>query len=486
MESVNDKYEIATKKQQQSEAEKQRKIKDENRSFEIGNILHEKTSGLQALESLSEKLDENEKTIEMDDKTIDHNRSIDTVIDENNRLKREYDQAVHDELQYIQHENEEIQKAYRDEKTRLENSLNGYELSITLDKDKLESLNDPCPNCGYIAPDKQEQIETLKALIDVDTKKELYVKDQLADLKEPETIPEISTVPEPKEEPVPEKRPVLSESERQELISAIQKGREASAKIAATKDRIGELKTELADLENQIYDIDEDVDNAVADLKEQVTVLRGRYEEKSNQIAGYRSELQSQEQQRQKAIEVQDKIAKTQNDITVNSCNLEGWQYIAKMLQPARIPALELELVLDAIDAEASKIIEPFQEQSYSMFTETQQQGKKGTVDRFDIKIHDNITGEDKSFVKWNPGHKAFFADAYTKALIQQRNLRAKRTYNPVVMDEADGPIQPERIADYYEMQRQYWTDSKVLVVSHSPASHEHIESIITMEDLKK
>jgi len=53
-------------------------------------------------------------------------------------------------------------------------------------------------------------------------------------------------------------------------------------------------------------------------------------------------------------------------------------------------------------------------------------------------------------------------------------------------MDESDGPIQPELIADYYEMQRQYWTDLPVLAVSHSPASHEHIEHVVDVESLKE
>jgi len=52
-------------------------------------------------------------------------------------------------------------------------------------------------------------------------------------------------------------------------------------------------------------------------------------------------------------------------------------------------------------------------------------------------------------------------------------------------MDESDGPIQPELVGQYYEMQRRYW-DLPVLVVSHSPASHEHIEFSIDIEEVKQ
>src|SRR5690606_2119001 len=149
-----------------------------------------------------------------------------------------------------------------------------------------------------------------------------------------------------------------------------------------------------------------------------------------------------------------------------------------------KIPAIELELVLDNIDAEASRVIEPFHETRYSFRTETQQQGKAGAVDRFDIRIHDNETGREKSFLENSPGQKAFFADAYTKALVRQRNSRMMRRYDPVIMDESDGPIQPELISSYYEVQRRFWTDNRVLVVSHSPTSHEYIEQVINMEDV--
>ena len=63
----------------------------------------------------------------------------------------------------------------------------------------------------------------------------------------------------------------------------------------------------------------------------------------------------------------------------------------------------------------------------------------------------------------------------------------ATGAYAPIIMDESDGPIQPELIPEYYEMQRRYWTDTPpVLVVSHSPASHEHIEHTITVNELLK
>jgi len=52
-------------------------------------------------------------------------------------------------------------------------------------------------------------------------------------------------------------------------------------------------------------------------------------------------------------------------------------------------------------------------------------------------------------------------------------------------MDESDGPIDPDKISTYYQMQNDFWEDSKVLVVSHSPTAHERIENKINISDLK-
>ena len=54
------------------------------------------------------------------------------------------------------------------------------------------------------------------------------------------------------------------------------------------------------------------------------------------------------------------------------------------------------------------------------------------------------------------PGHNSFYSDAYIKALIKKRKEKAAIDYSPVIIDEADGPISPEQIPVYYEIQNEY------------------------------
>ncbi|MGD8307525.1 MAG: hypothetical protein PVF17_12785, partial [Ignavibacteria bacterium] len=100
-------------------------------------------------------------------------------------------------------------------------------------------------------------------------------------------------------------------------------------------------------------------------------------------------------------------------------------------------------------------------------------------------KIYDAETGKIKSFIEFSPGEKSFFNDVYVKALIKKRNDKYNIFYSPVILDEADSQIQPEKISVFYEIQKDYWKNNcQVLIVSHTPTSHEYIEKKINMKDV--
>ncbi|MGB3150171.1 MAG: hypothetical protein WBB27_05865, partial [Maribacter sp.] len=115
--------------------------------------------------------------------------------------------------------------------------------------------------------------------------------------------------------------------------------------------------------------------------------------------------------------------------------------------------------------------------------TTTQENG----VDKFDIFVIDRSTGQELSLFEYNPGHKAFFSDAYIKSLIRQRNSRMQRSYSPIIFDESDSPIKEDRIPMYYEINRKYFEkdNSKVLVVSQKDSAVNYMNKIINMEELK-
>lgn len=469
-----------------SQAEEERKRKNTYRIYEISSAVENKKRDLDNYKMAIAELSQAKAKIKEDDANRAKNRDIEDAISRNDALRREYENKASEEILYIKEKNQEIQQEYVNQKNELKRDIARYESIIETHKREVASLNKPCENCGYLPTNVEKQIKELQSKIEKENKNLFESKDVLADLNEPDILPEVATTIEPIYEPVEEKCDVLSCSERENLEAVIQKGNEAAARIPVIEESIAELEEESDNLAFETYNIIEGIEDKVAILKQVAETKRNEWQEKHDKLLTTESQINSCRIELEKIEEVKSKIKQTKKDIKTQEKHFEDWQYIAKMLQPSKIPALELEFVLDVIDNEATKIIQPFEQERYSFYTATQKEGKSGTVDKFDIKIHDNVTGKDLSFTKWNPGHKAFFADAYTKALILQRNDRLNRRYDPVIMDESDGPIQPERIADYYEMQKRYWNDTHVLVVSHSPSSHEYVENNIYMEELKK
>lgn len=247
--------------------------------------------------------------------------------------------------------------------------------------------------------------------------------------------------------------------------------------IETLTEEITKIKIKLKDFYIENYEV---VKNAIEEL-------RNKYNEINLKINSTKLEIKSIEEKLKNIEEINKRINDMDIELNKKLNDKSDWNYISKMLSADKIPALELELVLDFIDSEATKNIIPFLDGKYSFKTITQDVGKKAIIDRFDIVVHDNETGEDKSFVKFNPGHKSFFNDAYIKALVKQRNNKLNVNYSPVIYDESDGNISPARIPMYYEIQKNYYSDNKtqVLIVSHAIDAHNYIQNQIIMEDLK-
>jgi predicted nucleic acid-binding Zn-ribbon protein len=335
--------------------------------------------------------------------------------------------------------NERLSSAQIDIKVKNNEASNKYksELSFyTNRKQSLESeitrLNHPCPNCKWLDPLAETKIKKAREEL---TRLSIPVEPNL------KSIPE-SVEGKPKE-PILESVP----DEEQRPFSTIE----------------SDIK---------------DTETLLETLREELSTLKAN-------IASTETEIKNKREAIVKATEQAKKIESTKTEIVRLEALLGRWKYIATMLRADKIPAIELDMVLDTIDSEATKNIEPYLDGRYSFSTRTQKQGKKTIVDDFDIIIHDNVTGKSKSFIEFSPGQKAFLNDAYIKALIKVRNNRSHAAYSPIISDEADGPIQPEMVPAYYEMQSSYYAGAeKVLVVSHAPDAHNYITNSVSVSSL--
>lgn len=452
------------------------------------------------------------------------NTDCQKIKDDNTKLNSDYSIALQDYT--IAEQN------YEHDKFNIENTIEYICVEIKSKKDLIDRYDEPCDHCGKISKSAEAKTKTLleeielleikktgssnelknltfdltppikedaKPLplapytdklyilnsdlhnIELFTKQKSSIKEEIKNLdieinylevvKDPKD-PEIALQPDFIIDNI--KRKVENSTEKQIEISTLKN------ELIASQQRKTELQT---DIDSII--IDYTIDDIVSTKDTEIKALRVIQGERQSTGATLQESLKNLNSKIEsidiKAQEIQD----MKNGIAKQLQDKDDWSEVAMLMGSNKIPALELDLKLDAIDIEATNILTPYQDGQYSFNSTTQQAGQKQAVDKFDIKIHDSITGIEKSFVEFSPGVKSVFSDAMVKALIKNKNTNS---YNPTIKDEADGAIAPKHIAEYYGIQEQFYREDpgmKVLVVSQCTESKAYIENFVDIKDIR-
>lgn len=501
---LKDKLDKLQERKSDSDAEARRKYNDDQSKQKLAFANDQIAKQIVAIresqgevEAIKKQLADNDANVaevkrieELEHKAKQAGWDYDSKVAEIAKLRR----AWQDDIQRVTQANEKAIIEYQGKQQMIVRDLDVSESSIQAAKRKIEAYDNPCPKCGYIDPDSQKIIDANRSNIEsiekhiTEKQAELKAMNQPLPVAEPEKpaslIEAEKNLGDRPSFDIPKKPACLSTFEVNTLRDTLSDALNADSKISELEGRFKANAEAIALLEAEVYMIDPEIVIKLEDTRTAYETERKNWSDLHAELSTIDARISDAEQRIERARAQREAIAQAMKKAERQTEKAAIWKYISGMLMPSKIPALELELLLDSIDAEATRIIEPYHEGQFAIRTETQSEGKQGSVDRFDIMIYDAETGEERSFMKHSPGQKAFFSDAYVKALVRQRNQRSQRSYAPVIMDESDGPIQPELVGQYYEMQRRYW-NLPVLVVSHSPASHEHIEYAIDIEEVK-
>jgi hypothetical protein len=357
---------------------------------------------------------------------------------------------------------------------------------------EIEIIRKPCVQCGYIDPSVLVRIEKLEASRQavpvvaerpVETTLDIPLGLVCEGLKlnselEAPLVAEVFTLPSRG----------LDDAKLAEYRAKIDEASRAESTIASIEsDSIPQREKTIAEAEAEragIVLITIDIGGELAALASAKNALEADIQN----IAHIRAEIASLEASlldidfRTKALDERRAVLDTQ------TMHLEDWRRIDGILSPSKLPAMELEVFLDTIDHEATECIKGYRNGRYLFKSVTQKEGKKDTVDKYDIQVHDCETGKSKSFLAYSVGEKSFLNDAYVKALVKVRRSRTKTSYSPIVLDESDSFIEIPSIPDYYATQRAYFAgqDAKVFVVSHSPDAQNYIQNQVAIETLLK
>jgi len=453
------KLEEALKRERQTEEIKKRIEEKETQSSTLKKKIFDLEKESHALKTANAFLGDNKAKIKEDDEAIAFNREQD---------KKETAFRL---------EQYEKQKAYHNAFNLfsvVKRKADDMELTIKHSEEIINRLV-PCEFCGKFPSTAEEQKAVQEAKIN-------QAKEELKEIVIPEE-PEPFVIEE-KDFPF---RPVLPN--REEILAMIDGAEQAQKKIDENSILISEAGKKIRELEEEILKLHEE--EKLLPATEQSKVWQEAIDDKRNELSGWQhkkatleEQLRAAEEKLKKSEEMQEKLEADRDSLSTVTADAEAWQKISRMLNPDKVPALELELVLDAIDSQATENIEPFLDGRYSYQTRTQDENG---VDRFDIIVHDNETGKDFSMFFVNPGNKAFYSDCYVKALIDQRNRKMKRSYSPIISDEQDAPISPERVSMYYDIQRTYFENREetVLVVTQKKeVALAYIQSHVRVKEL--
>jgi DNA repair exonuclease SbcCD ATPase subunit len=455
--------------------------------------------------------------------------SCQTVKDDNTTLNTNYSTALN---------NYNIAKNdYDNQKKGLENSIDKHSRKIDHFKQLIEAKSSSCPECGYIDPKIKTEIAGIEKEIDIEKGLKSNYEKNLLELKftlEPPVTKDPTPLPD---FPLPTSNEAFIRNELQtcenslsniEILkkqesqhnqdigfieSQIKNLKEVSEpkphdltldpdfiittlkqKIEGSKNveiEINTLQNELKNSEKRVKELEIDINNIIIDseidskvavkteeidkLRKSLTDIRTTAATTQEILKGVESKIDLVEIEEKKIQDMKDGIAGQLLD-------KEQWEEVAKLLGSNKIPALELEIMLDSIDLEATRILSPYQDGQYSFRTVTQ--NDKGT-DKYDILIHDSLTGKEQSFLEFSPGVKAILSDSRVKSLLKRK---ANNKYNPTILDESDGPVGPKHIEEYYRIQENYYRqipDKKVLIVSHKTESKAYIENFIDIKEIR-
>ena len=336
-----------------------------------------------------------------------------------------------------------------------------YNLSVKASLEReMELYNKPCPKCGYICEDNQSRINALKEKIktldvtepDLDNLRRQYGAlngvARPAPVERPESIDRINTAIS-----------ILEEKEKS-IISL-----EAEIKTLGERERA--LTVEVIDINAEQSKVD-DINNRLSLERITKDMAEKTYLQLEAQIKAANENIKEAE--------------RLTNENKADMLELDDWKYCAEILRPNKIPAMELDAVLDTIDRKATDNLKGYRNGRYIVMTETQKEGKKSVVDKFDIKIFDTQTGEAKSFKNYSVGEKSFMLGAYNNALLDIRKGKNNIDYFPVISDEQDAFIDKNNRAEFYKMNET----KDMLLVSHSPDIENYIENKIKISEVLK
>lgn len=387
--------------------------------------------------------------------------------------------------------------------------LSNFERDLAVAKARLSApISDHCPTCGQLLPeDKIEHLAAEHAAIEskisqlAEKATEVQELLQRADaefhnLKRPEGESLKAFEGEKELADIQVKLSSLSESWARSVIA---KADEATIRIEEAGKRNGDRKarinritgTELPELNFNPEQLTE-ATQALHRLEDELEIARRQYTETMNLAAAARASAESCRKQLAGA-----KSRKAERDEAIFKSDIlkteaSEWHLLEKACGSDGVQALELDALAPSIAAVANRLLSGAYGSRYQIeFRTTRIAGagkKTRQVEDFEIFVLDTESGDEQEIATLSGGESVWIKKALYDAFGIVRANNTGIRFQTVMMDEADGALDPESRMQYLRMLEAAHTESgrfQTLIITHSLELQSMVDQVLDVAKLE-
>jgi exonuclease SbcC len=270
----------------------------------------------------------------------------------------------------------------------------------------------------------------------------------------------------------------------------------AEAQIAAAEARQGQITARIGEIDREREALAGRIDPAVEAehdaAKAKLDALREEYTRAAAdvarleaQIKGLRDILADLAHKRGTLAEIEQKIATAEAESA-------DWRYLERACGRDGIQALELDALGPGICHETNALLEAYGSRFRVEIRTTRMAGKGSkvrSVEDFEIVIHDQERGTEQPLDTLSGGETVIVRKALYDAFGIIRAKNAGTKFLTVVLDEADGALDPEARLGYFRMLTAAHRSAgraHTIVITHNETAQQMISQQIRMEDFRE
>lgn len=263
------------------------------------------------------------------------------------------------------------------------------------------------------------------------------------------------------------------EQKRQSTLREIE--REVNAEVANLEERLTKLalpvtETELDHARNAVTSATAALDNARA--------LTHSRREKRNELCGRMQVLANLQNQAAEAVKQADRLTE----------EIAKWKILEKGLGTNGLIALMIDDAGPEIAMLCNELLHKSYGGRFTVRLDTQRELAGGDVkEDFDVVVTDNHRGEPKSLGLMSGGEKVWVNECLHRAIALYVGQSSGVQYQTLFSDETDGPLDPERKRQHFQMKRAVLARGGYLreyFISQTPEIWEMADHIIDVTTL--